>query len=235
MTKLKVRITLTEEMLGTKASNPDVFTDFIASKAPDGDKRKEELETAEHREEAGTTVFHRMPWGTVLAKAGKEAAVLFDGHAGIAPDTLILGLWDYQFKGFFKDACGALRNADGTLSKQLTAYKTRIDGLIFPAPRFIPVFMPDNTKPGVCERPLRAETAQGPRVSLCRSETVPAGSWLQFEVVSLAKKIGKGDDAVDVEDLLKEWFDYGALRGLGQWRNSGKGRFTYEFLGNGKA
>lgn len=28
-----------------------------------------------------------------------------------------------------------------------------------------------------------------------------------------------------------EWLDYGKLRGLGQWRNSGKGRFTYEILG----
>ena len=29
----------------------------------------------------------------------------------------------------------------------------------------------------------------------------------------------------DLEAALHEWFDYGALRGLGQWRNSGKGRF----------
>ena len=28
-----------------------------------------------------------------------------------------------------------------------------------------------------------------------------------------------------------EWLDYGQLRGLGQWRNSGKGRFRYTLLG----
>ena len=27
-----------------------------------------------------------------------------------------------------------------------------------------------------------------------------------------------------------ECLDYGKLRGLSQWRNSGKGRFTYEVL-----
>lgn len=27
-----------------------------------------------------------------------------------------------------------------------------------------------------------------------------------------------------------ERLDYGELRGIGQWRNSGKGRFTYEEL-----
>ena len=45
--KLKIEITLIEEMLGTKAANPEVFATFIASKAPDGDKRREEIETAE--------------------------------------------------------------------------------------------------------------------------------------------------------------------------------------------
>lgn len=29
-------------------------------------------------------------------------------------------------------------------------------------------------------------------------------------------------------DAVREWLDYGMLRGLGQWRNSGKGRFTWE-------
>ena len=27
-----------------------------------------------------------------------------------------------------------------------------------------------------------------------------------------------------------EMLDYGKLRGFGQWRNSGKGRFTYQIL-----
>ncbi len=32
------------------------------------------------------------------------------------------------------------------------------------------------------------------------------------------------------ESLVREWLTYGRLRGLGQWRNSGKGRFTFEEL-----
>ena len=200
--KVKVKLTLAEEMLGTKAANKDVFADFIASKAPDGDKRKEELDTAEHREEAGTTVFHKQ--------------------------NGVVGIWDYQIKGFFKDACAALRIADETQSKKLTAYKTKIDQVIFVTPRFIPMVLPQDAKVGICERPLRCDTAQGPRVSVARSETVPAGTVIEFEVTSLASKLGKGEDAVEVEALIEEWFAYGALRGLGQWRNSGKGRFTVE-------
>jgi len=192
---MKIHITLTEEMLGTKAANPDVFTDFIASKHPSGTPQRDELDNAEHREEAGTTIFHRQ-----------------DG---------VIGIYDYQVKGFFKDACGALNRFDKENRaglEKLSAYKTKIDGCIFVAPRFIPIQLPEGLKVGVCERSLRAETAQGPRVSVVRSETVPAGSSLIFEVSIMAK---------DLADYVQEWFNYGKFRGLGQWRNSGKGRFTW--------
>lgn len=192
--KKTVTLTLTEEMLGTKAANPDVFADFIASKHPDGTPQKDELDRAEHREEAGTTVFHR---------------------ENGAP-----GIYDYQIKGFFKDACGAMNRFDKDARNgldKLAAYKTKIDGCIFVSPRFITIGLPEGGAVGVCERPLRADTAQGPRVSVCRSETVPPGSKIAFEVQILSK---------DLEPYVEEWLKYGALRGLGQWRNSGKGRFT---------
>ena len=192
---MKIKLQFSEELLATKPANHDVFADFIASKAPDDDARRQELETAEHREGAGTTVFH-CENGTPV-------------------------IWDYQIKGFFKDAIGALNRADkehrGGLEK-LTAYKTKIDGCVFVSPRIIPLIMPEGKAVGICERPLRADTAQGPRVSVCRSETVPVGTTVQFELTILSK------------DLLR-WvqvaLDYGRLRGLGQWRNSGKGRFSW--------
>lgn len=193
---MKVRITFTEELLGTKAANKDVFADFIASKAPDDDKRKQELDTAEHREEAGTTVFH-----------------IQDGRAGI---------WDYQVKGFFKDACAALNRCDKDRRnglEKLAAYKSKIDGCIFVRPRFIPITLPAGGKLGICERPLRADTAQGPRVSVCRSETAPPGSTLEVEIDILSKEL---------VPYVELWLGYGALKGFGQWRNSGKGRFTYQ-------
>jgi hypothetical protein len=31
-------------------------------------------------------------------------------------------------------------------------------------------------------------------------------------------------------DTVIDWLEYGEFRGLGQWRNSGMGRFTYELL-----
>lgn len=195
---MKVTLTLTEEMLGTKASNPDVFADYIASKHPSGTPQRDELDNAEHREEAGTTVFHR--------------------------ENGVVGIYDYQIKGFFKDACGSMNRFDASARnglEKLSAFKTKIDGCIFVSPRFIPVILPTGGSVGICERPLRADTAQGPRVSLCRSETVPAGSVLEFEIQILSK---------DLIEYVRAWLGYGMLRGLGQWRNSGKGRFHAKWV-----
>ena len=44
MKKLKIRVTMTEELLGTCSNNPDIHAEFIASKAPDASSRDEEIE-----------------------------------------------------------------------------------------------------------------------------------------------------------------------------------------------
>ena len=125
-------------------------------------------------------------------------------------------LWDYQIKGFFKDTCGALRRAKGSKSEKIKAFKKEIDGLLFPEPRRIIINVAGEI--GDCQRPLRASTPQGDRVALANSEEIPAGSTLEFTIVMLA----------DYREVITEWLDYGRYRGLGQWRNSGKGRFTWE-------
>jgi len=194
MKTMKIKITLTEEMLGTASSNPEIHEDFIASKAPDAQSREEEIAAlgVEAVVEKGKTVFPRDAQGNPI-------------------------MWDYQLKGFFKDACGMLSRVPDTKSKALKAYKKVIDGLIFVSPRQIPIHL--SGEMGECQRPLRAQTLQGERVALANSETVPAGSWMECEITMLDDKL---------EETVKEWLDYLKLRGLGQWRNSGKGRAAWE-------
>ena len=74
---------------------------------------------------------------------------------------------------------------------------------------------------GSCQRSLRANTPQGERVSLASSEEIAAGAVLEFSVLVMADEL---------MPAVQEWLSYGKLRGLGQWRNSGKGRFRYEIL-----
>ena len=202
MKTITVKVTYTEELLGTASANPEIHSEFIASKAPDALSREEEVFAlgAEAVEEKAKTVFPKLEDGT--------------------PFT-----WDYQWKGYFKDSCGMLRRADGMKSKGLKAYKKEIDGLIFVMPRKIPLRMPRGAKVGDCQRPLRASTAQGERIALANSETVPAGTVQEFEVKVLR------DDLVP---LVVEWLAYGEMHGAGQWRNSGKGRFKFEAVCDGK-
>lgn len=87
-------------------------------------------------------------------------------------------------------------------------------------PREIPYDL-HGLKMGYCERPLRASTPQGERVSIAKSENVPAGSTAEFEIECLDPGL---------EAMVRECLNYGTKRGLGQWRNSGKGRYEWEEL-----
>lgn len=128
-------------------------------------------------------------------------------------------LFDYQIKGFFKNSAKAMYAIGG--DSKLTSYKTKIDNLIFINERQIPLQLPDGETIGNCQRPLRASTPQGERVALANSETCPAGTVVEFTIKILLDSLEKN---------VIEWLDYGELNGIGQWHNSGKGRFVYEIL-----
>lgn len=195
---IKVKATFLEEILGTASNNPEIHSEYIASKAPNEENAQEEVSAinVEEEIEKSMTVFPRDPAGNPI-------------------------LFDYQVKGFFKDAAGVLRRVPGTKSNKVKAYKKEIDGLLFVTPRMIPLNMPGPM--GECQRPLRASTAQGERIALAHSETAPAGTTIEFEIRCLTK---------EMYELAKELLDYGYLRGIGQWRNSGKGRLAWQELDN---
>lgn len=195
--EMKVKIKFLEEVLGTASANPDIHREYIASKAPDAESIEEEVAAigVDAALEKSMTVFPRNEAGEPI-------------------------FFDYQIKGFFKDSAGALRKVAGSKCSKVKAYKKEIDGLLFVSPRMIPMEL--STPIGSCTRPLRASTAQGERVALATSETVPAGTTIELTITALTK---------DMFDLAKECLDYGILRGIGQWRNSGKGRFEYEVIG----
>jgi len=196
MKNMKVRLHFIEAILGTMPNNPDIYRSFIGSKAPDAATVDDEVASlgADVVAENQMTVFPSLDDGTPY-------------------------LYDYQIKGFFKGACGFLRKVPGTESSKIKSYKKQIDGLIFPEPRKI--IFHNVEEIGECQRPLRAQTAQGERISLAMSEEIPEGAWIEFSIALWCD---------DDEKLLREWLDYGRYSGIGQWRNSGKGRFVWEEL-----
>ena len=201
MTTLKIKVVFDEEVLGTAASNPDIHREYIASNSPNALTLEEEVEAIGTEEvfEKSMTIFPKDENGTPIA-------------------------WDYQWKGFLKDAFGSLKKIPGTECGKIKAYKKEIDGLIFVYPRQIPIEV--NGEIGVCQRPLRASTAQGERIALASSESIPAGSSMVFDIQCLLDSH---------EKAVIEALNYGRMRGFGQWRNSGMGRFKYEILDRDEA
>lgn len=104
MIKTKVRLTFTDEILGTSSGNPELHREFIASKAPDAQKMEDEVAAlgVDAVEEKSMTVFPRLADGTPF-------------------------LYDYQIRGFFKEICGAMKAISGTKSSKIKAHKKKID------------------------------------------------------------------------------------------------------------
>lgn len=194
MKEIKVKLTFTEQVLGTCPGDPDIYTTFIASKSPDANTLEDEVAAigVDGVVEKGKTIFPKLDDGTPF-------------------------FYDYQIKGFFNDTCGGLRKVKGSVSSGIKAFKKEIDKLVFVEPRNIPILF--DGEMGECFRPLRAQTMQGERVSLAFSEQIPAGATCEFTIVLLCD---------DHEKAVREWLDYGRFSGIGQWRNSGKGRFRWE-------
>lgn len=207
MREIKVALTFTEPVLGTASANKEIHTEYIASKAPDAKSREQEIAAigVEEYEEKAMTVFPRNEEGKPI-------------------------LFDYQLKGFFKDACSMLQKCrNGKAGKPeefakescaLKAYKKIIDGCIFIKEREIPIVF--NGEIGNLQRPLRAQTAQGERIALANSEMIPKGATCEFTILCLGPSY---------EGAVFEWLDYGRLRGIGQWRNGSYGRFEYKVIG----
>ena len=199
MNTLTVKLTFMEGILGTSPNDEDIYKNFIIDKAKA--KGAEITMDTENAEVAALPLDEQIEKGMTVFPRTEDGKPF---------------LYDYQVKGFFKDTCGMLKRVPGTESSKVKAYKKEIDGLIFVSPRQI-VF--DNAEMDICQRPLRAQTMQGERVALAMSEEIKAGATI---VVTFSYYLDSQ------EKLIREWLDYGQLRGIGQWRNSGKGRFTWE-------
>lgn len=193
-----VKLTFVSPILGSAPSNKGVYENYIASKHPETNPEQVAAESAlipEDLPQTGKTIFR------------------------VDPDTKGLIFLPHQIRGFLKESASAISG------KALTAYKSKIDKWVFVAPDKI--FIERNGQiitaaDGTCERPLRAVTAQGPRVSLLSSEQIEAGVTVAFDLMVLPlgqKEITK--------ELLESWFEYGQFQGISQWRNGQYGRFSY--------
>lgn len=201
--KKKYRLTGITSLLGSVALDKKIYTNYIATKGKDQkelDMGKEDVENVIDSEEKITGFYRDAETGAIVLKA-------------------------YQIKGFLKEAAKVLKDQLGLLS-----CTSKIDNLVFVSPRNIPVMrdgLPVTDPDGFLERPLRADTAQGPRVALAKSEMIHEGWSIDIEIEVLENK--KTAKSVNVDmDLVENLLEYGEKKGLLQWRNGGYGSFTFE-------
>lgn len=199
------KLTGITRILGSQPANPDVRSRFVADKIAVMKADEENKHLPEYDEDQlkgmNLTVF--------LRDNGRPC------------------ICDYIIKGYLKEALGVIKNYDGV---NLAGGSTKIDNLVFVAPTYItfnrngePVMEPE--KP--FERSLRAMTMQGPRTTVTASEVIGEGWEIEFEITLMANKATAKSSALTF-DIIEKAFEYGKIKGLGQWRNAANGRFNWE-------
>ncbi len=206
LTRVCYRLTLQEPILGSTPKARDIYTAYVATRA----------------------TAAQAPAASQVAIAQEAQDVQEDlearGWTGFLSDAHGVYILDYVLRGFLKSASRALDlTLPGKRKASVTLGPSFIDNYVFVFPRklrFLRNGSPITAAEDVLERPLRAMTAQGPRVSLTRSDLIREGATLDCEIGLLGGRV--------TQDLIEELLNYGTLQGLGQWRNASYGRFSWE-------
>lgn len=193
----KIRFTLIEPILGTVPKDEKVYTRYIAGK----------------KDGKGNPMIPDPKLAVEEAATVPDGALEKSGWTGFHTDGHGVFLYNYAVLGFLKEAGNTIKEQLG-----IKNLKSKIDQFVFIEPRRIRLAAkPD----GYIERPLRAMTMQGPRVTVVRSDYVREGT--KFDAVIRLLKNKEIDKAV-----LREILSYGRFKGLGQFRNGSYGQFTFE-------
>lgn len=197
----KYKLTGTSPILGSSPASKTLRTEYISSKAPNPTMAEEEDEMLGNLDERGLTVFLR------------------------DADEDYLLMLNYMVRGYFKGSLEAMVAQTGVKQP-----RSKVDKFLMVGPRKLPLTR-DGEKiyeeDDQLERPLRADTPKGPRVSLAASEMIDLPWEIEFEVTLFPNAGSKSSEALtweSVEDALS----YGQFQGLGQWRTGGNGTFTWE-------
>ena len=224
----KVRLTLETPLLASVPANEEIFSDF---------KLRQSVEAAKKQHESSMQAVANghVPAPVVATVTGEEWDFAAAEKKSFAPDPEgITGrsvflrderdravVSNHIVKGYLKEAARA-RAKQGGITSTMAAYIQLIDLHLFVNPRKIVInTIRAEELPRWCERPLRAQTPQGARMTLKSSEQIGAGATIDFEILSMLPSL-------ITEELLREWLNYGQYHGLGEWRNnSNYGCFTY--------
>ena len=239
--KYRVKIQFLTRLLGTAPSDPNLYKDFIIGKAIENllKKARTDEDKAGIEELRKARTDHELS----LLPAAVNSNLLIDSPESVK-DALVkngnggeetkgktvfranksgLILPGYMVKGFYKEAAKAI--ADFAMPT------SRIDKWLYIAESEIPLMRNGEQlqRDTVYEwaRPLRTEDQYGvSRTCIAVSEVIDPPCELTFTVLVLPKGfVQKSDSGKFAKESVKQWTEYGAFTGLGQWRNANNGAF----------
>ena len=239
--KYAVRVQFLTRLLGTAPSDPKLYKDFIIGKAIETALKK--ARTEEDKKAIEELRKARTDHELTLLPGAVNSSLLIDSPESVK-DALVkdgsepaeekgktifrankhgLVLPGYMVKGFYKEAAKAIA--------EFAQPTSRIDKWLYIAESEIPLM-----RDGVqlqrehtydWARPLRTEDQYGvSRTCIAVSEVIDPPCEIQFTVLVLPKGfVQKSDSGKFGKDAVKQWTEYGAFTGLGQWRNASNGAF----------
>lgn len=219
MFEMKVRLSFTNPLLGTVSTDKDLALRYQMAKVEDLDTKDEYIDLVEALDQTLPETL-----GTAFLRAEPDDSL----DVTINDEGKAVYLSSHMVLGFFKEACGGLRRNKGTKSADLTAFKKVIDTNIFIKERKL--FVQGKTTITHEQRSLRTNGPKGERVALASSEKL-----VLVEGVTDPMYVECTIQCIqpDLAETIAEWLDYGQHHGLGQWRNSGYGTFTWELIDGG--
>lgn len=205
ITERTYRLTGISPLLGSQPADKEIRKNYIAAKHPNADAENALLPDDDL---GGVTVFLRDDesvclMGYVVNGYLKEAIASMGLENGVKMPASKVDKYVFNF------------SVSGQNSDGLETLKLHRDGE--------PISAPDS----VLERPLRGMTMQGPRIALASSEMIALPWSIDVKITLLENAATKASKAL-TWNVIEDALGYGRLRGIGQWRNAGYGRFTFE-------
>src|SRR5579885_583862 len=112
MKQLKVKVTFIEPVLGSLNNNPEIMREFTASKAGDPKKIEEEVQAVAMANTLEVAQKNALKQNDTASGGGQIEGEVDDVEETIEKQTTVfprnpdgtLFCWDYQWRGFFKEA-----------------------------------------------------------------------------------------------------------------------------------
>ena len=221
--KKRVTIRFINDILGSAPASKRLYEQHLLSKLNrEIDKIERKLERVKN-EQGRKILFEKKAY---LEEQLAELPLIEDGDEKLTvfyrakyEDFDVPVIRAHQVLGFFKEAANnfkdvlGIKNARDKISKYV---RVMPHNLFIYDTEIAPENLVDNVD-GIEERPLKAMTMQGPRVSIAKSEVIRSNGdkLIQFEVWLYKNK----EITWEVLESLME--EYGRVNGISQWRNSG--------------